>query len=177
MSLNRDTMKIQFLIIICICSLSACATAPMSPEEFKQERIKSSNSEVTILSSISYDLAIQRIKNYADKCLSFKVTNVSSIELTKNGNDLYHFLPKLSKNEEILTLTLQYKNTSGGSLTKMPEDGMYVLVTELSKSGLGTKVQSYFYDQMGLRFRTAYTRQLEWLRDEKHLCPDIKVGI
>jgi hypothetical protein len=171
----------RFAVLAIGLGLAGCAAVPQDPDAFREDRVKEKKVLTATLANVSFDTAAKRLLAYGGKCLNMKEVAVSQgIILSGNGEtEISRYNPKYVTDATHAMLTLQFKYTARGTFAvqKMPEDGLFFARIDLEKVGAGTEFTAYYIDQAAYRFQNVATRALEWVTDEKHLCPDLKVGI
>ena len=141
---------------------------------FRSDRVANDTSASSFINEVSFSVGTDRLKSYAEKCLQMKTILIRD-GIIHSETETNRFTPKFEQSENNATLILQFK--AKGTLGKTPPDGFYVAVIDLKAKDSGVQVDSFYYDQLGMRFKNVSVRALEWLKNEKHLCPELKAGV
>lgn len=163
------------LLIIMLLPMGCAMKQAQTPQEFRQlaPQISYGKHEIFNINN-SYSRAVKNFKMRAEKCLSQKIveTTVNKNTGAKMGEQVLRYTPSLVVNKKITELSVQQDVSGSGMIMgKVPENGMYIFLADLTESGNNTMLDIY-----RLTYRS--TAQMvsaakNWASGESLDCPDL----
>ena len=169
-------IKIIFTLSIMLLSTGCAMKQAQNAQEFRKMTPKNSYGKLeTFKINSSYSKAVRNFKKRANKCLRTKLVLTTTNRNTgaRMGEQTLTYTPTLKIGKKRTELSIQ-KNVSGDGMIagKVPKNGMFILLADLSKSGKNkSRLNIYRITYMGTNEMASAIKN--WASGESLSCPDL----
>lgn len=169
----KISASLSLLTIIFISTGCAVKHAQNSQEFRQMAPANSYGKHETFTINNAYSKAVRNFQKRADKCLNTGVVLTTTSKTgARMGEQTLTYTPTLVVGKTKSELSIQ-KNVSGDGMImgKVPDNGMYIFLADLSKSGSKSQLDVYRITYMGTDQMLNAVKN--WASGKNLACPDL----